>query len=113
MIPNLGHQRILGGQKAGVKLVDTNPGNVVYEESIVDMYNFNLPCGPSQFMVEVGSSDTFKKDAKEKEYRIHYTDQAGIVLDITIPFTHVYFFSKHRQTIRRAVSQGYQPKLAT
>lgn len=100
MIPN--NRVSLGGATAG-KVVKPEAPVVAYEEVLVDIYNVELPCGPSQFIIDVGSeTDSFEHDDTTIKFTIGE-------LQVFIRKEHAYFFSIERKTIRRQVATEYKP----
>jgi hypothetical protein len=109
MIPNKMHQRILGGnqpqQPAPARVVD--PAQIPTEEIEVEMWDFNLPCGPSQFMIEKKHGD-YVKEEKDR-FKICHRMQ-GAVMYQSIYKSQLYFDSHYTTTIRVRVQADYQPK---
>lgn len=93
MIPNLGQERMFGKQQGdakGARVVD--PAAIPYEVVDVTMWDFNLPCGPSQFMIETNKGDFVKEEKDRFKIRAR---QDGQILNVCIYKSQLYFHATY------------------
>jgi hypothetical protein len=97
MLQNKAQERMMKGTYFGTP--ERNPAESVIPYEMVDvvMWDFNLPSGPSQFMIEEAKGDFVKEEKDRFKIRCR---QDGKVIDVCIYKAQLYFNSAYATQAR-------------
>jgi hypothetical protein len=97
MLQNKAQERMMKGTYFGTP--ERNPAESVVPYEMVDvvMWDFNLPSGPSQFMIEEAKGDFVKEEKDRFKIRCR---QDSHVLDVCIYKSQLYYNSAYATQVR-------------